>query len=448
MAMKIANLLSILLLFAAPLCAETGVVVKAQDSEVYIDISEFKEKPAAGTPFVIYEKGEELVNPVTGKKLGAELKKQGRGVITEVHDSYAKGAVSESSAAVKPGFMAEIEAVVKAVVGPAAIPVSTGMAAQELLWQSEPLPGVTVDAVTGDFDGDGTAELAVAQAQKISLYRRDGVKAVEFSSAALPGVERIISLDTLKAGFAGLKTDALVMNIYDSISGEIEAGVYALENGQLVRRDQLKWLVRAINAVNEEPSYYTQEIYRNAQFALSFIKPLRFADGRYSTGSARLDLPRVEWLYGLTVTDLDGDGKSEAVYAMKGGSISVQFEKRSKHFDTRSGFARTPNRVSIKGNMVYFYLRMPVVKSGKTAAVYAVGNIPAHMLSEAFGRYADADLSRFTWDGNTLNETARTKLGGAVYNVSYGAFDGLPAGIIVPVTTIDDTTLLKVFKCD
>ncbi|MDD4003826.1 MAG: VCBS repeat-containing protein [Elusimicrobiaceae bacterium] len=443
MAMKIANCVLILLFLAAPLRAETGQVVKTHDDEVLIDISEFREKPVAGSPFVIYEPGEELVNPSTGKKLGAELKRRGKGSLTEIHDTYAKGRISESSAVIKPGFVAEFETAVKRLTEPAAPPANT-LPAQTPVWESEPVPGITVDAAPGDFDGDGLTELAVAQAALISIFRRDGTQLVAVSSAALPAIQRIVSIETLKAGQADLKTDALIINIFDSASNQVEAGIYALENGTLTRKDQLKWIVRALNAAGDAPAYYTQEIYQSQGFRLSFIKPLEYRDG-FRTGSARLTLPRADWLYGLTVTDLDGDGKNESVYTTPGGSISVQFEKRAKHADTRTGFSRTPNRANIKNTQLYFNLRLPVVKTGKTAGIYGVSNIPAHMLSEAFGKYSDADLCRFAWNGAILTETGRTRLGGAVWNINYGSFGGLEPGLIIPVTTIDDATIIKVF---
>lgn len=441
--MKIHKSLFILLFLSLPLAAETGHVVKVQNDEVFIDVSEFSEKPATGAEFTLYEQGEELVNPATGKKLGAELKNLGKGVTTETHDTYAKGRVTASSAAIKPGVLAEFKAAAKPAEVPQTVKTDSGLPALPLLWESEPVSGTVVDVAPGDFDGNGALELAVAQPRKIWLAVREGTKLIELASASLPEIQRIISVETLKAGYAGLKTDALIINIFDSSANQIEAGVYTVENGAFVRKNQLKWMVRALNAANEPYSYYTQEIYQSGSFSLSFIKRLEYSDK--FTLADKLTLPRTDWLYGLTVADLDSNGTAEAIYTTPGGNISVQFAKRSKHAETRTGFGRTPNRATMKGNQLFFPSRLPVVKSGKTAVIYGISNIPMHILSEAFGRYVDAELSAFSWNGATLTETSRTRLGGAVSSINYGEFCGLQTGLIIPVQTIDDSTIIKVF---
>jgi hypothetical protein len=444
--MKKYILITILSLFCLPAIAEKGLIVKTSGEDVYIDITEMKTPPAAGSEFVIYREGEAIVNPVTGKNLGSDMTETAKGTITEVHEKYAKGKITSKTEEIKPGFFAELKTAAQAEIRKLdgqAQDVNINAAAP--VWESEPVTGTIVDVAAGDFLGDGSALLAAAEEQKLSLYRKDGNKLVEISSIALPSTVNIVSLETLKAGYADLKKDSLMINTYDSQSDRLDAAVFTLENTEFKRANQLKWLVRPLNPVTEPAAFYTQEVYTTQGFNLSFIRPLEYKNAGFSSGSEKLSVPRINWLFGLTVADLDNDGKKDAVYVDPGGSLTVQYDKKSKYASSRSGFDRTPNRARIKNNTVYFHSRIPLKKVPGGAEFFGLSNIPKFILADAFAKYVDADLCKFSWNGTKLSEVSQTKLGGPAWNITYGSFGGFE-GIIAPVNIIGDMTVIKIYK--
>ena len=63
-------------------------VVKVDGNRAYINIGS-SSGVKVGDKFVIIHRGEEIVDPVTGMKLGAEEKQTGTGVVVEVAERYA-----------------------------------------------------------------------------------------------------------------------------------------------------------------------------------------------------------------------------------------------------------------------------------------------------------------------------------------------------------------------
>ena len=81
---------------------ESGYVVKTERERLYLDLGEGA-GAVPGREFVVFDRGEELVHPVTRASLGREEKVLARGAILEVHPKYSVGRLSEVLGEVKPG---------------------------------------------------------------------------------------------------------------------------------------------------------------------------------------------------------------------------------------------------------------------------------------------------------------------------------------------------------
>lgn len=73
-------------------------VIKIDGKRAYINVGS-SSGIKVGDKFLIFHRGEELVDPVTGMKLGAEEKQTGSGVVTEVQERFAIIAVTGTAAA-------------------------------------------------------------------------------------------------------------------------------------------------------------------------------------------------------------------------------------------------------------------------------------------------------------------------------------------------------------
>ena len=68
--------------------ASTRAITKVDGTRAYINIGS-STGVKVGDKFTIVHRGEELVDPVTGTKLGADEKQTGTGVVVEVSERFA-----------------------------------------------------------------------------------------------------------------------------------------------------------------------------------------------------------------------------------------------------------------------------------------------------------------------------------------------------------------------
>lgn len=71
-----------------------GSIIKADDAKVYINAGS-QAGVKVGDSFVVYSKGEELIDPETGLNLGSEEEKAGRITVVEVKEKYAVCTIDE-----------------------------------------------------------------------------------------------------------------------------------------------------------------------------------------------------------------------------------------------------------------------------------------------------------------------------------------------------------------
>jgi len=78
-----------------------GYIIKKDGETVIIDIG--KDMVAEGSYFEVYQMGEELIHPVTKKKIGQEKIKTGEFTIDKIHEDFSYGKITSGSKDIKVG---------------------------------------------------------------------------------------------------------------------------------------------------------------------------------------------------------------------------------------------------------------------------------------------------------------------------------------------------------
>lgn len=78
-----------------------GYIIKKDGETVIIDIG--KGMVGEGSRFEVYQMGEELIHPVTKKKIGQEKIKIGEIVVDKIHEDFSYGKISSGSKEIKVG---------------------------------------------------------------------------------------------------------------------------------------------------------------------------------------------------------------------------------------------------------------------------------------------------------------------------------------------------------
>ncbi len=78
-----------------------GYIIKKDGEKVIIDIG--KNMVAEGSRFEVYQMGEELIHPVTKKKIGQEKIKTGEVVIEKIQEDFSYGKITSGTSEIKVG---------------------------------------------------------------------------------------------------------------------------------------------------------------------------------------------------------------------------------------------------------------------------------------------------------------------------------------------------------
>jgi|GEM_PF-1867850 len=436
-----------LLALASCAPAQDGYVVKTEGSAVYLDITKSSRAPAAGTRFLVYEDGAELVNPVTHENLGRTRVSIATGAVTQVQPKFAAGEIAWKRDEVRPGqFFAWLDNA--AAPTPAAdwtAQAAAIAAPSPVIWKSSaPLDYTAVALALGDFDGGGENELALASEKTIKIYRLENGALAEKYSASLGGLYRILSLDA-EAG-AGKGGARIFASLFDNFSGDFQTAVFEIKDG-LRQTATLGWLTRAACLSGGGKRLYGQEIYRTGELKKSQIRPLEFKGDSVTLSTAAIDIPRFDWVYGFDILAETGGRASALLITAPEGRMRAQFGTRKNYFETDADYGGTPNVLRVSGEKLSFYPRAPVKTGGEQPVLYVLSGVAKEgLLSEAFARYKDARLRALRWTGMGFETAGEILLGGSVYDIDSGRLGALDDGIIAAVIGPDDTTTVKLFK--
>lgn len=438
------TLCSLLLTAGQVLAQSCGTVVKVDSSTVYIDITKASQ-PVSGTPFSVFEQGEELVNPQTKQSLGKMMVFVASGSFSYSENAYAVGEVNNVRSQVKPGHVAKWNAASAPAVKTVAAPVDAASKGKAPLWSGALMDFAAVGVALGDVDGDGENELAVASQEVLRVYKLKDGKPELLASEEMPSTVRLMSVECFDLKGAGRAQVYAVTS--DTFRKTVETRLYDFTEGRLAYASSLKWLVRGVYVNNGELKPYAQEIYPGGEFRPSNVRELVYRDGAFSAGE-KVNLPRLEWVYGFSLYDFDTKrAGAEALYITDAGKLRVQFQKKNAHFDTDGEYARTPNRLRFGDVSFKFYPRVPVITAQGGTLVAAFANVPKiGILSDTFGSYKDSDMEFLFWDGVSLSVRETARAGGVVCDAVYGRFGKLDPGLLVPVLTLDDSTMLKLYE--
>ena len=78
-----------------------GYIIKKDGEKVIIDIG--KNMVAEGSRFEVYQMGEELIHPVTKKKIGQEKIKTGEIIIDKIQEEFSYGKITSDTNQINVG---------------------------------------------------------------------------------------------------------------------------------------------------------------------------------------------------------------------------------------------------------------------------------------------------------------------------------------------------------
>ena len=429
-----------LLIFMAVLCfsfaqimAQEALIVKQDGGRVYLDISDFKDKPKINDNFTVTFWGAELKNPKTGKVLGKTIERRLNGKITEVENLFAVGTVSNINKEDKlEGLNANITI---------SVPVqyvtntTTAAAANEMkpLWQSAPLEGKALAFTAGNITADGESNLIIAyEDNTIIAYNLQDGKLNKVSEFKLNPLQQIISLDNADLNENG-KAEIFI-SYFDNARNHFNTAVYEFENDNFAEKATIRGLVKGIAPFNGKRVLYTQNI-NNMSGKFKTLNPaiLEYKDGKYQAGK-QLKAYKFQSIYGFNIAEFE-NGKQNIIYTQPSGKLRLQFDKKSSYINSPSefNFASTPNRVKFDNEVLKFYSSLALYNQDGGIIVAGLQNeAKLGILSSTFGSYQRAKLVLLKWDGSSLESFADAPLGGYTVDLLQGSLGVYQDVLIVP----------------
>lgn len=402
--------------------AETlGYVVKVDSDSVYFDLGE-SSGVKAGQGFSIFEPGEELIHPVTGKSLGSTEKEAARGTVSEVHPEYSTGKLTSVSLPVKPSQRVRLkEAAPPSTPAPAAPGSPESKAPSAKLG---PLDFAAVDVNASDLDGEGADEILLADSHRLYLYRSESSGLKPMASLELSPVEQILSVET--GDLDGNGRAEIYLTLYNPLfkSAKTLIKEWDKDSSSLKSLQELPWMVRSVTASSGKKTLLGQKLEDNLSRPLSKIYPIEWDGKSFAVSKKSLKVKRLKWLYGFALRDLDGDGAEDLLYITPNDALRVQFKKG--YWQSEEDFGKTPNRILHQEQILKFIPRMAFLnKADGKARLFVSRNIPSFgLIADKAGRYGDSELLALDWDGGAFKTAWRMALDGYTANIAEGDLDG------------------------
>ena len=431
--------------------AQSALIVRQEGQKVYLDISDFKEKPQVNDTFNITFWGAELKNPKTGKVLGKTIDRRLSGTVTAVEELFAMGVVNDVKAGDKlEGLEANIErAVAPAVQEKAQDNQENKDNKVQPLWQSAPLENKSIAVTAADIDASGENKLVLAyENNNIVTYTLQDGKLVEGITLQFNALNKIIALDS--ADLNGNGRAEIFVNYFDTTRERFVTAVYELEGDKFAEKAQIKGVVRGIAPYNKERTLYTQEI-KNISGSLKLLTPalLVYKNGTYKEG-AKLKAYKFHDIFGFNLGNFKNNDKQDIIYTQASGRLRLQFEKKGAYLNSPDGynFATAPTRIKFNNDMMRFYSSLALFNAEDDKPVVAgiVNEAKLGILSDAFGSYHRGKLIFLKWDGSSLEYRDSAVLGGYAADIVQGSLGAYKDVIIVPYMTGADQTTVALFQ--
>lgn len=431
--------------------AQNALIVKQEGQKVYLDISDFTEKPKVNDTFNITFWGSELKNPKTGKVLGKTIERRLNGIINVVEELFAVGTVHDWKDEKLEGLDVNIER----TVPPSTVQQNTVSTDKQNnikpLWQSAPLESKAIAVAVADIDGTGDTKLVLAYGDNnIKTYAWKDDKLVEGITLKFNPLYKIISIDSADLNANG-KAEIFV-DYYDTSRERLAAAVYELEGDRFAEKATVRGLVKGIAPYNKERALYVQEI-KNISGRAQYLTPalLVYQDGAYKAG-AKLQAHKFNNIFGFNLGNFkEFTDKPNVVYTQQNGRLRMQFDKKGAYLNSPDGydFATTPTRLKLGNDMLRFYSSLALYNADDNKPVVAgiVNEAKLGILSNTFGYYHRGKLVFLKWNGSSLEYQKEAQLGGYAVDLVQGSLGrNYKDVIIVPFMTGADQTIVAVFE--
>ncbi|MBU0910584.1 MAG: VCBS repeat-containing protein, partial [Proteobacteria bacterium] len=204
---------------------------------------------------------------------------------------------------------------------------------------------------TGDIDGDGKQDVAIASKNKIYAYHLTDNRLVPFGELELSARSKIISLDLADLNGNG-KAEIYVTSVDWITPSSMGLEWQGKEFDYLFKNE--RWYVRTMYIPGPGKTLIGQKAEINAAFAHG-IYQLRVTDNILQQ-EEKLSVPDSLNLYDFSLADLDGDGKTEV--------IALDEYDKMKVLQT-SGKQLWESDESFGGSLTYVGGENPAAKSDK-----------------------------------------------------------------------------------
>ena len=167
------------------------------------------------------------------------------------------------------------------------------------------------------------------------------------------------------------------------------------------------------------------------------VRELTYEKGRFGVGKSVFN-PRGNWLTGVNYYPVQTAEKDNLVYTAETGKLRLRLDN-GKYADGPSLFAKAPNRVKYKQDIIPFYPSVQAYGPAGRATLAAVQNTTAlGILSESFGSYKSSKIHFLTYENGTLDVRETVELNGFLYDTNCTAL-----GILAPQVVSGGQTVLN-----
>ncbi|HBL17755.1 MAG: hypothetical protein A2X36_12275 [Elusimicrobia bacterium GWA2_69_24] len=395
-----------------------GVVVRTEGGRLFFDLGR-ESGITLGQRFEVYKEKGELKHPVTGASLGPIIEKLAAGTITEIQEKYSVGTAAGDPAAVTPGDKVRMLPRADPESGRPSTTLGTAPApagqSRVPLYRSPLVPLEAVDIAAGDLDGDGAAEVALADPDRVLAYRYSETAAewTPLCSGDLKGTgSRYVSLEA-----ADLDQDGraeVFATLHNGMLKRMETQVLDCGAGVFSVRAVIPWMVRSFDSQGVR-ALAVQQLEDDRNSPLSNAYTLDYSDGKYRPKDSLRKLG-VDWIYAFGAAP-GPDGPLLLGYT-EADRLRVRFRKggwlRKGSWLSKENYGQTSTRLEWQGRMLRFNPRL-YADGGVAglAGVYTLRNIPRFgSLAGSFGLYGKSEFHHLAWNGLSLEPDWQAELGG------------------------------------
>ena len=394
-----------------------GMVVRVDGKKVYLDTTSFKQKVTKGQSFKVILSSEKLVNPKTGNDLGEVHTYSPAGKIIEVQEKYAVGELADT-AKIAVGQEAVLEEAAPAA--PTAAPAAP--AGQEPAATISSRRKIVYEPVEQEIVSLSQADVTAPGAQNIITLSDKGVVTVwsrgekdtlrqELSYQISRSAQAVVlSAVPVKAGLA-----QIFVSVYEPSRKTFSTLVLENQNNALVQTDKLPYFMKEVGCGTDK------KLWAQTPFATAgrpgSAREVTYADGQITAEKPTVSTQR-NWLSGVNFYEVEKPGDSNLIYTSANGTIRLSTAK-GKRAESKDLFAKAPNRVKYKQEIVDFYPSVQVFGPAGNATVAAVENKSKYgILSSAFGQYHSSNIHFMAFEKGRLNITDTLPLDGYVYDTA------------------------------